>query len=161
MVATARDLTDVRVLERAGGQAPSNAKYAREAQFGSSIRLLGFDLKPDPGQNGSVKAGEPLSISLLWQAEAEPGQPYTVFVQLLNAEGKLVAQHDGPPNAGRSPTNGWLAGDRVADEHRLELPKDLPPGDYRLIGGLYGADGQRLTLPDGQNFAELNTLKVR
>ena len=61
----------------------------------------------------------------------------------------------------RSPTNGWLKGDRVGDEHRVELSRTLAPGEYRLIVGLYDAAGQRLTLPDGQNFAQLATVQVK
>jgi hypothetical protein len=149
------------MLERVGGSGPASAKYPLDQLFGPAIHLIGFDAKPELGGGASLKPGDALTLSLLWQAEAEPGQPYTVFVQLLDSGGKLVAQHDGPPAGGRSPTNGWLKGDRVADEHRLELPKSLPAGEYRLITGLYDASGQRLTLPDGQNFATVTTVRLR
>jgi hypothetical protein len=79
---------------------------------------------------------------------------------LLDAEGKLVAQHDGPPNAGQSPTSGWLKGDRVLDEHQIPLPADLPAGEYRLIVGLYDAAGERLRLPDGENHVLLTRLPI-
>jgi hypothetical protein len=102
-----------------------------------------------------------LAVTLLWQADSEPGQAYTVFTQLLDSDGRLVAQHDGPPNGGHSPTSAWLKNERVADEHRIELPKGLPPGDYKLIAGLYDQHLQRLTLPDGHNFAQLATVPVR
>lgn len=162
VVAAGKTLADVKVLERAAGPAPTAARYETAFLFGSAIRLTGFDLKPDAlAGSGTVKPGDGLTVTLVWQAEADPGQAYTVFTQLLDSGGKLVAQHDGPPAAGRSPTSGWLPGDRVADEHRIELPKELAPGDYTLIAGLYDAAGQRLRLPEGQTFARLGSIRVR
>jgi hypothetical protein len=162
VVASNNRLADVKLLERIGGQASATAKHPLDLTFGPAIRLLGYDLKPDAsGEGGSVKSGDTLAVTLLWQAEGEPGQPYTVFTQLLNSDGRLVAQHDSPPANGRSPTNGWLKDDRVADEHLIELPKELPTGEYRLIAGLYDQRNERLTLPDGQNFAQLTTIRVR
>ena len=98
--------------------------------------------EPDAAISQAIKPGDTLTVALLWEAMGDPGLPYTVFTQLLDGDGKLVAQHDGPPAGGTSPTNGWLKGDRVADEHRIETPKTLPPGDYTLIVGLYDASGQ-------------------
>jgi hypothetical protein len=160
-LATSSRLTEVRILERAAGQGPASARYPLDHLFGPAIRLIGFDAEPDLGGGATLRAGDSMTVNLLWQAESEPGKPYTVFVQLLDSGGKLVAQHDGPPAGGRSPTSGWLSGDRVADEHRVELPKDLPAGAYRLIVGLYDANGQRLTLPDGQTFAAITPLRIR
>jgi hypothetical protein len=41
------------------------------------------------------------------------------------------------------------------------VPVDLPPGDYRLIAGLYQpASGQRLTIVNGADFVELGTVAV-
>ena len=155
-------LADLKLLERAGGPAPAAVKYPLDISFGPAIRLVGYDLKPDPAAgSASLKSGETMAVTLLWQAEAEPGQPYTVFTQLLDSDGKLVAQNDSPPAGGRSPTNGWLKDDRVADEHRIELPKSLPAGDYRLIAGLYDQSSQRLPGPDGQTFAQLGVVRVR
>jgi hypothetical protein len=157
VLASARAPADVKLLERPGGSAPDRLKSSADFAFGPSIRLVGYELKPD----GPARAGEPLNVSLLWQAEREPGQAYTVFAQLLDADGKLVAQHDSPPASGRAPTSGWVAGLMTLDEHRIDLPKELKPGEYRLIVGLYDASGKRLELPDGQNFAPLATVRLR
>jgi len=86
---------------------------------------------------------------------------YTVFVQLLNGDGKLVAQHDGPPDDGQSPTTGWDQGEQVLDVHRVAVPRDLPPGDYTLIVGLYDPNsGARLPLGPDKTFAELTIVRL-
>jgi hypothetical protein len=42
-----------------------------------------------------------------------------------------------------------------ADAHRIELPPDLPPGEYTVITGLYNDFGDRLRViaPNGYTFA--------
>jgi hypothetical protein len=160
-VATSSRLAEVRVLDRAVGQGSASARYPLNQLFGPAIRLIGFDAEPDLGGGAMLKAGDSMTVKLLWQAESEPSKAYTVFVQLLDSDGKLVAQHDGPPAGGLSPSSGWLTGDRIPDEHRVDLPKDLPAGAYRLIAGLYDASGERLTLQDGQTFAIIAPVEVR
>ena len=39
--------------------------------------------------------------------------------------------------AGFRPTFTWQPGEVIRDNYGLLLPDDLPPGDYRLIAGLY------------------------
>jgi hypothetical protein len=56
-----------------------------------------------------------------------------VFVHLLDAGGRIAAQSDGPPGAGRAPTDGWSPGDVVDDRRELAAPA----GEYRVVVGLY------------------------
>jgi len=89
--------------------------------------------------------GSPLEVTLHWHALATPDGNYHTFVHLLDAEGQIVAQHDGSPGKGALPTLGWLPGEYLTDAHLLQLPFDLPDGVYRLGVGLYDpASSQRL-----------------
>jgi hypothetical protein len=67
---------------------------------------------------------------------------------LLDAEDQIVAQVDGPPANGELPIPGWLPGEYLTDTHSLQLPFDLPDGDYRLGVGLY--DPSTLVRPGEQ-----------
>jgi hypothetical protein len=70
-----------------------------------------------------------------------------VFVHLLDAAGRIVAQTDGQPGDGALPTRGWLPREVVTDPRRIALPASLPAGAYRLELGWYdAATGQRLTV---------------
>ena len=105
-----------------------------------SIRLAGYRLVPEAPHPGDL-----LTLSLYWQPQAMPTEDYTVFVQLLDLEGQVVAQGDGPPRAGQYPTSWWTAGEIIADTHIIPLPPSLPAGEYRLLVGLYRlVDGTRL-----------------
>ena len=62
---------------------------------------------------------------------------------------------------GRHPTTAWTTNELVRDRHTLELPEGIPPGDYRLIVGVYRvADLVRLKTPAGP-FGESDTWVIK
>jgi 4-amino-4-deoxy-L-arabinose transferase-like glycosyltransferase len=132
-------------------------------RFGPALALADFSLSPEePGP------GEELTLTLTWRADAAPGQDMTIFVHLLDQDGNLIAQHDGPPREGLMPTLAWQAGDVIDDPHLLMLPPDSPPGQYTLRIGVYeSATKERLAVIDanGQpvpdNVAVLTTFTLR
>ena len=127
-------LGDVTVADRDRRYEPTAPTHVQAARFGSSVELLGYDLADTAGVPGSL-----LAVTLHWHALHTPDGNYHAFVHLLDAEGNTLAQHDGPPGAGGRtlPTLGWLPGEYIVDEHPLQLPPDLPGGEYLLGVGLY------------------------
>lgn len=97
--------------------------------------------------------GRDAPISFRWQAETPAPRDYTVFVHLLDASGRRVAQADATPHwYGPLPTSQWPAGQTMLDAHTLTLPADLAPGVYDVVVGWYYWETQeRLALlgPDG------------
>jgi hypothetical protein len=95
--------------------------------------------------------GQPLTVTLAWRTQQKADKDYTVFVHLLDRNGQLQAQHDGPPDGGNLPTSRWAPAVRLDDTHTLNLPANLPPGTYTLVAGLYDpANGERLSAIDAQ-----------
>jgi hypothetical protein len=114
--------------------------HSIRASFGQSIELVGYD-----SQNQSGK----LQIVLHWHDLAPVGAGYTVFVHVADASGKVVAQHDGPPRAGRYPTDRWAPGETILDPHAVDVSA-LAAGRYRVLVGLYlPENGQRLPVATG------------
>ena len=126
-------------------------------RLGDAIELRGFDLqRSDPKPGASVPR-----LTLHWQAIAVPAEDYTVFVQLLDGDGRPVAQADSEPAAGRWPTSYWESGDRITDTHELKLDQGLPPGRYSIVAGMYlAATGQRLVAEDGQDYIRLGEVSI-
>jgi len=151
-VTVAGERVELGTLAIAGAVAqfePPVAAVAVEATFGDSIRLAGFDPPP-----ASIAATATVPITLTWQAlSGDIGASYTVFVHLLAADGRLIAQHDGPPAGGARPTNEWLEGEYVADAHALEWRETTYHGPARLVVGLYDPiSGARLPTAGGDVF---------
>lgn len=119
--------------------------YPIGARIGGSLVLVGADLSGE-----SVEAGGMVTITLVWQTEEKVPSNYTVFIHLLDAEGRMAAQADAPPLAGEYPTSWWAPGEVIRDPHVLPLPTDLRPGPYLLQVGLYDwAADERLVAVDG------------
>jgi len=79
-----------------------------------------------------------------------------VTVQLFDAAGGMVAQHDAEPGSGFAPTTGWQPSEAIIDRHGVPVPDPLPPGTYTLQLALYHAwEGDRLPVTlDGQSAGD-------
>jgi len=125
------------------------------ANFGDQVSLLGFEAV------GSLSPGDEFDVTLYWEALRPPEDDYVVFVHLLDAEGQLVASHDGPPLGGRYPTGAWLPGDVVPDTHRLALNPGTPTGTYQLQVGMYSWPSlERLPVWDEQGVEQAERVVV-
>ena len=125
-------------------------------RFGESLVLVGYDVdpaRPTPGGN--------LAVTLRWHALTKPTADYVVSVQLLDAAGRLVAQHDSPPESGNYPTLFWEAGEQTADRHIIAIPKDAPHGAYTVVTVVYSSqDQKRLRVAGATDHALLGQLAL-
>jgi hypothetical protein len=140
-------------IERGGGR--PNPEHPSAIRFGEAAELLGYDL------SGEVRAGGHLRVALHWRALTPPPE-LTVFVHVVDAAGRLVAQKDSQPAAGGYPTARWRTGEYLRDFYDLDLPATLTPGSYHVRVGLYRPDGERLPAwpGNGDRSATLATLTV-
>jgi len=105
--------------------------------------------------------GQVLPVEIVWVPIERPNADYNVFLQVLAADGTLVAQRDGPPNGGYSPTSAWSPGEEVSDRRGVALPAGLPAANYQLIAGMYDPNtGQRLVTDQGRDFVDLGSVPV-
>jgi len=96
-----------------------------------------------------------LQVRLNWHALHEGD--WHVFVQLLNPDGTLAAQHDSPPMMGLYPFWKFQKDDQVEDVHSIDLAGLARAQAYTLAVGLYDpANGERLSprLFDGTQPAD-------
>ncbi len=137
----------VRLVTYVAPDTPSDTvTHPIEAAFGTPplIALTGFNLS-----STSPKPGEALGVTLFWAAKGKIDGRLKVFVHLIAPDGNLVAQQDGEPRGGLSPTNSWRVDSAVIDHHGLILPRALAPGTYSLRVGLYTEPGGRLPVSAG------------
>jgi hypothetical protein len=122
--------------------------YPLEISFGDVARLTGFSLPKT-----ALSAQDKIPLTLIWQSlSSRPGQNYVVFTHLLDEQGRLIAQHDGPPANGARPISGWVIDEYVIDEHQLAFLDADYAGSAQLEVGLYDPlSGERLRLEDGSD----------
>lgn len=122
---------------------PISSVQPLAVDFNHQINLTGYHL------NTPLRPGGPLNLTLFWAAVAPVTVDFTVFVQLVDEQNRIVAQRDSKPQEGFYGTPYWQPGEKIADWHTFLLPVDLPPGRYDLLVGLYDVEtGQRLQILD-------------
>jgi hypothetical protein len=93
----------------------------------------------------TLQPGGELAVTVDWLALADMAADYTVFLQVVDANDRIVGQVDSWPVQGTRPTSQWQPEEQISDPYRVRLAENLPPGDYRLLVGWYLlADGHRL-----------------
>ncbi len=123
------------------------------ATFEQGIQLTGVTLT---AQTKSL-----LYLTLFWQTERLLTADYTVFVHVVDDNGKMIGQWDQMPQEGNAPTSSWTVNRLVVDDYLVPITLDLAAKPYRVLVGLYDAQtGARLnvistTLPVNDARVEL------
>jgi hypothetical protein len=135
---------------------PDETSSDLNLKVGDDITLLGYN-----GWNLAPAAGEVTQLQLRWRADQMPEGRYKVFVQLLDANDQVVAQHDAEPQGGSRPTDTWRPGEMVLDNLGVLIPPGTPPGSYRRIAGMYDPETlERRKLADGSDHVDLPPITV-
>lgn len=139
---------EVRPVEEASGYVP----VAPPQQWGDFALLRGFAFS---GRT-DVWSGGALDVTFQWDALQAADKDYSLFIHVLDASGKLVAQTDGYPRSGSRPTSSWVKDETIVDPRQILLPPDLPGGDYSLLTGWYDwQTGDRVPLADAGDSWQL------
>jgi hypothetical protein len=110
----------------------------------NGLRLEGYTLG-----SASLKAGDTLTLTLLWRGDHAPTTArWKVFTHLLDPSNKVVAQRDAEPADNLRPTTTWQRGEEIQDNYGIAVPSGLPPGLYTLEVGMY--DGETRAVFAGQ-----------
>jgi 4-amino-4-deoxy-L-arabinose transferase-like glycosyltransferase len=94
----------------------------------AGLRLLGYDLA-----SSSAALGEPIALTLYWQATRKMTEDFVMHMQLHDNAGKTIAEWSGPPAGDAHPTSTWIANELVRQWIDLVIPRDAPNGDLALV----------------------------
>ena len=101
------------------------------------IALLGYDITPG------------FQITVYWKRIAPIDNDYKVFIHLVDANGKLIAQQDRQPMNGTNPTLLWDDGEIVVDKYVFDVANP-----QKILVGMYRSDTlERLAITDATGNA--------
>jgi hypothetical protein len=122
------DLGNVAIKARTREYRLPRVSHLANVSLDSSLLLRGYDVTVSQDPDRDVE------LTLFWQAKRRVPSSYKVFVHLVDASGRIVAQADSVPADGLASTDSWLPGEVVVDKHKLT---NVSPGRYHILVGLY------------------------
>jgi hypothetical protein len=125
---------EVAFAHLADKQIPASATRL-EHTYLEHVRLLAFELLPP-----NPRPGQPITITLYWQAKQALEQDADVTLQAFVGGDHRIALVNGSPLGGHStrPTSSWRPGEVIKDVWTMDLPEDAPaPALVRLDAGLF------------------------
>ena len=140
-------------------QVPLEPESPLAAQLAGKVELTGYSL-----DEAALLAGSPAQLTLFWKV-FQPLENNKVFVHLRDENGRTIVQADHVPSEAlvALPTSTWHVGEVVPDVTWLPIPVDIPPGEYRLLVGMYNQVTQeRLPVQHdttGENAVLVTTLR--
>jgi len=94
------------------------------------VKLLSAGLPP-------ARAGAKATFFLTWQAQHRLSEDYHASWRLFDAEGREWTRTDTPLAGEVYFTQRWQPGRVVVAAHALQLPANMPPGEYELKAWVY------------------------
>lgn len=149
--------------------APSGEQPGAEAipnpghyNFEDRARLLGYAYEAR-----ELEPGEPLNLTLYWQAlRSSPGD-YDVLIRVLDADNNVIATQQARPAGGAGSTADWRPGEVVVETYQVPLDTALAGDAVTLEVGLVDRNtGARLNLigDDGRwlfDILRLSPVRIR
>jgi hypothetical protein len=129
--------------------------------FGDKVELIGWDAP------ATISSRQDFKLKLYWKVNAALPGSYKVFVHIDGAGTRINGDH--VPLDGKFPTNYWVVGSYITDEHTVK-PSDNNTGTapnsgfYQVYMGMYlGSERLKvLTGPsDGDNRARLGGINIK
>lgn len=101
----------------------------------SGISLIGVDVKPN---QRVYPVGNPLEVTLYWQATNKINSDYLSSVHLIGRDGVSVGQVDRVPASGMIPTSRWQPGEIYRDRYAVYVNGDAAvPAKLQVRIALY------------------------
>lgn len=136
--------------------AETNMGRVINARYDEGMILAGIDLPHGPFISSQRSSQREMPLTLYFTSDAGIEGFYTLFVHLVDAEGRVLFAFDGVPFGGRHTTRQWRVGEAFADTYTLSLPADFDAQSaslLRLVAGVYPHDqpNARLVAHDGKH----------
>ena len=114
-----------------------------DANFGDTIRLLGYDVESRATSGGEI------DVTLIWEVLNRPDRgDYATFAELRDAWGYQWGQAD----SFDYPSEQWAPGEIIVQRLRVPIADGAPRGDYRLDAGWHAGDRRLPVVKAGGSF---------
>ena len=96
-----------------------------DVPLGSDLTLVGYSQDRE-----QAAPGQTMLLALSWQARAIPRTNYSARLELMAADGQMVAQQTLAPGGEQYPTTRWASGQFIRSQVLAHIPGRLTTGQY-------------------------------
>jgi 4-amino-4-deoxy-L-arabinose transferase-like glycosyltransferase len=144
-------------LRRFISETPPKPMNVVEADFEGKVRLLGYDMPTE------LSRGQDFKIRLYFQVEQPVGGNYKVFIHFDGPGTRFNGDH--VPLEGSFPTQHWVPGYYITDEHVMAPDRAMQPaGYYRIFMGFFSGDTRLKVVSgpqDGEQRVKLGSIMIK
>jgi len=153
-----RDLNPLRLYV---SDKPPTPAHPLSINFDNKVELIGWDAPP------MISAHQDFKLRLYYKVNAPLPGSYKVFVHIDGAGTRINGDH--VPLDGKFPTNYWVVGSYITDEHLIKPSENNTgtapnSGYYQIYMGMY-LGSERLKIvsgpSDGDNRARLGGITIK
>jgi uncharacterized membrane protein len=125
------------------GQPSIRPQNLLDANFGDTIRLLGYDVESRATSGGEI------DVTLIWEVLNRPDRgDYATFAELRDAWGFQWGQ----AGSFDYPSEQWTPGEIIVQRLRVPIADGAPRGDYRLDVGWHAGERRLPVVRAGGRF---------
>lgn len=121
-------------------------------QWSNGIEFIGYETQHEPDDSVTI-------LTLYWRTQRALEQNLRLFVQVFDAEERIIAQTDEVPVNWSRPTTGWADGEIITTQHTLMLPKSAFETNEVRLGWYDAVTTQRERTLDGSDFLRLRSMR--
>ena len=103
---------------------------AREVTYSRHVMFLGYDI-----DRSELARGESFNITYYWKCLRRIRKNLAIFVHIFQGNQKF--QQDHFPQKGKYSTYQWEKGEVIKETYVVEIPNDIPTGNYTIGIGLW------------------------
>jgi len=107
-------------------------------RFGDELEVIGIYFSPS-----TVTPGGYVDVELQMRAIRPPTRNYTLFMQIIGANDRMIGQRDRSPACDGEETSEWNEGTVVTSRFRIPIFADAPDGQFPLMMGMYETISQK------------------
>lgn len=160
-VSAEKDDVNREALGAAVSRIRPNPKAPVDAELGDVVKVLGADLP-----EAALSRGSRLSIRFYFGGKGEMERDWQIFVHIDAKTGATRLHGDHFPVRGKYQTTLWQAGDYIADDWSMIIPRDASTGVYDVYVGLYIGEerlewsGGTAAVHDGKNRVRVGSIVI-
>lgn len=134
------------VLRELISNSPFSPSHPLDVRFGDAVRLVGYDLTPEP-----IRGGQQATITWYWQVNAHLPKGYRLFTHLAKSDGgKQLNLDQARTLSTLYPPERWHAGQYLKDPQNFTVPSSWRTHQVEFILGFYRGEQRLPAIQDGQ-----------